>query len=88
MPINKIDNGTKIIVKSKTLLSGIENTNNNANSAGIMKKADIEGFKKGVNIWLILVIVIASRGSTKVATFIIFLNIDISPIFNSIVGMV
>ena len=88
MPINKVGDSIKTIVKSKALLSGLKDINKNANSADINKKADTGGLKKRDNIWLILVVVIADRESTKVAAFISLSNIDISPIFVSVVGIV
>ena len=43
--------------------------------------------KRGVNIWLVLVVVIARKKSIKVAVFIIVLTIDIGPVFVGIIGV-
>lgn len=84
----KVNDDTKTMVESGALSNRVGNIYNDANSANIDEIAVAGGPKRGVDIWLVLVVVIAGRKSTKVVTFIIVPIVSISPVFVNVVDMV
>lgn len=87
IPVNSVGNGTKVVIKSGALSSEVEDTNNDINGANINEVTTIWGPKRRVDIWLVLVVVIADKESIKVVVFIIVLTIDISSVFVGIIGV-
>ena len=86
MPVNSISSGIKAIIEGGALSSGIEDTNDDTNNADIDEVAAAGGPKRGVDIWQVLIVVIADGESIKVTTFIIVPSIGIGPVFSSIIG--
>lgn len=74
-------------VLTEALPSEIKNIDNKINSADINKIAAAEGSKREVGIWLVLIVVITNRRSTKVIVFIIGLTVNINSISMSIIGI-
>ena len=87
VPVGNVSGDIKPVIESRALLSGVGDTNDDANGADIDKVAAARGLKRGVDVWPILVVVIADGESSEVAAFIIVLTIDTSPIFVGVVGM-
>lgn len=74
-------------VLTGALPSEIKNIDNKINSADINKIAAAKGSKREVGIWLVLIVVITNRRSTKVVVFIIGPIVNINSISISIIGI-
>ena len=88
MPIDKVRDSIKTLVKGGALFSKVRDINYDANCADIDKVTAARGFKRGVGLWLMLVVVIAGGKLTKVAAFIIVLTVDIGSISIGVIDMV
>ena len=87
VPISNVGGSTKAMIKDGALPYKMGNTNDETNSANIDELAAVRGLKREVSIWPMLVVVIASKKSTKVAIFIIVLIVGIGPIFIGIINV-
>lgn len=87
VPVNNVSGCIKAVIKSQALLNEIGDTNDDTNGTNIDEVTTTWSPKRGVNIWLVLVVVIARKKSIKVAVFIIVLTIDIGPVFVGIIGV-
>ena len=87
VPVGSVNSDTKVVVKSRTLLNGVKNTNDNANGADINKITIVGSLKKRIDIWPLLIVVIASGELTKIIVFIIILIIGLGPISVGIIGV-
>lgn len=87
MLVNKVGGSTKAVIEDGAFFNRVKDTNNDANSIDMDKVAIAGGPKREVDIWSMLIIVIASGKSTQDLTFILVPIIDIGLVSVSIIGM-